>query len=84
MHMFQCPHEDAILLRSLSITKFKSSLIQIHTAPIIQQVLYYKVAQWCKMLCILPSRIPIDPTGSMLCNAVETQHELGWNNFMKG
>eukprot|EP00957_Ditylum_brightwellii_P024272 1830806-Ditylum_brightwellii.AAC.1 len=36
------------------------------------------------MLCILPPRIPSNPTGSKLCNAVETQHELGWNNFMKG
>eukprot|EP00957_Ditylum_brightwellii_P103776 7905806-Ditylum_brightwellii.AAC.1 len=84
MHMFQCPHEDAISLCSLAIMKFKSSLIKIHTAPIIQQVLYYKVAQWYKMPCILPPRIPSNPTGLKLCNAVETQHELGWNNFMKG
>eukprot|EP00957_Ditylum_brightwellii_P091461 6964459-Ditylum_brightwellii.AAC.1 len=82
--MFQCPHDDAILSRSLAIIKFKSSLIKIQTAPIIQQILYYKVAQWRKMPCILPPRIPSDPTGSKLCNAVETQHELGWKNFMKG
>eukprot|EP00957_Ditylum_brightwellii_P151289 11520136-Ditylum_brightwellii.AAC.1 len=36
------------------------------------------------MPCTLPPRIPSDPTGSKICNAVETQHELGWNNFMKG
>eukprot|EP00957_Ditylum_brightwellii_P023101 1742893-Ditylum_brightwellii.AAC.1 len=55
MRMFQCPHEDAITLRSLAITK-----------------------------CIIPPRIPSDPTGLKLCNAVESQHDLGWNNFMKG
>eukprot|EP00957_Ditylum_brightwellii_P111930 8536110-Ditylum_brightwellii.AAC.1 len=36
------------------------------------------------MPCILPPRIPSNPTGSKLCDSVETQHELGWNNFMKG
>eukprot|EP00957_Ditylum_brightwellii_P064831 4918464-Ditylum_brightwellii.AAC.2 len=35
MHMFQCPHKDAIMLRSLAITKFKLSLIKIHTALIL-------------------------------------------------
>eukprot|EP00957_Ditylum_brightwellii_P007382 559429-Ditylum_brightwellii.AAC.1 len=33
---------------------------------------------------IMPPRNPTDPTGSKLCNAVESQHDLGWNNFMKG
>eukprot|EP00957_Ditylum_brightwellii_P037026 2803365-Ditylum_brightwellii.AAC.1 len=33
---------------------------------------------------IMPPRIPSNPTGSKLCNTVESQHELGWNNFMKG
>eukprot|EP00957_Ditylum_brightwellii_P064830 4918464-Ditylum_brightwellii.AAC.1 len=33
---------------------------------------------------IMPPRIPSDPTGSKLCNAVESQHDLGWNNCMKG
>eukprot|EP00957_Ditylum_brightwellii_P206164 15347098-Ditylum_brightwellii.AAC.1 len=47
-------------------------------------VLYFKVAQWCKMLSLLPPRIPTDSTGLKLYNAVETQYDLGWNNFMKG
>eukprot|EP00957_Ditylum_brightwellii_P172448 13128960-Ditylum_brightwellii.AAC.1 len=37
MHIFQCPHNDAISLRSLALTKFKSSLIKMSTAPIIWQ-----------------------------------------------
>eukprot|EP00957_Ditylum_brightwellii_P126807 9666324-Ditylum_brightwellii.AAC.1 len=35
------------------------------------------------MPCIMLPRIPSNSTGSKLCNAVESQHELGWNNFMK-
>eukprot|EP00957_Ditylum_brightwellii_P026828 2028582-Ditylum_brightwellii.AAC.1 len=36
-HMFQCPHDNAISLRPLALTKFKSSLIKMRTAPIIWQ-----------------------------------------------
>eukprot|EP00957_Ditylum_brightwellii_P122662 9354139-Ditylum_brightwellii.AAC.1 len=36
------------------------------------------------MAGMMPPRIPSDPTGLKLCNTVESQHELGWNNFMKG
>eukprot|EP00957_Ditylum_brightwellii_P122543 9344861-Ditylum_brightwellii.AAC.1 len=82
--MFQCPHDDAISLQFLALTKFKSSLIKMSMAPIIRQVLYYKVAQWCRMPKIMPPRIPSDSTGDILCNAVDTQCNLGWNNFMKG
>eukprot|EP00957_Ditylum_brightwellii_P192671 14670740-Ditylum_brightwellii.AAC.1 len=48
-HIFQCPHDDAISLRSLALTKFQSDLLKMQTAPIIHQALYYKVAQWCQM-----------------------------------
>eukprot|EP00957_Ditylum_brightwellii_P029919 2264243-Ditylum_brightwellii.AAC.1 len=37
MHMFQCPHDNAISLRSLALTELKSALIKMRTAPIIQQ-----------------------------------------------
>eukprot|EP00957_Ditylum_brightwellii_P078161 5942441-Ditylum_brightwellii.AAC.1 len=36
------------------------------------------------MPSLLPPRIPTDSTGLKLCDAVETQHDLGWNNSMKG
>eukprot|EP00957_Ditylum_brightwellii_P145367 11070403-Ditylum_brightwellii.AAC.1 len=58
-HMFQCPHDDAISLRSLALTKFKLSLIKMSTALIIQQVLYYKVAQWCCLPAITPPPHPV-------------------------
>eukprot|EP00957_Ditylum_brightwellii_P175622 13371562-Ditylum_brightwellii.AAC.1 len=77
MHMFQYPHDDAISLQSLALTKFKSLLIKMSTAPIIRQVLYYKVAQWCCLPEITPLHILSDSTGDILCNAADTQHDLG-------
>eukprot|EP00957_Ditylum_brightwellii_P049742 3772343-Ditylum_brightwellii.AAC.1 len=53
-------------------------------APIICQVLCYKVAQWCKQLCGTPPRIPTDATGVLLSAAVKTQGYLGWHNFING
>eukprot|EP00957_Ditylum_brightwellii_P175990 13401176-Ditylum_brightwellii.AAC.1 len=83
MHMFQCPHEDAINLRLLALTKFKSALIKMKTAPIIRQVLYYKLAQWCRLPTPTPPCIPSDSTGDILQDAIDTQLDLGWQNFMK-
>eukprot|EP00957_Ditylum_brightwellii_P088547 6744175-Ditylum_brightwellii.AAC.1 len=54
------------------------------TAPIIRQVLYYKVAQWCCLPAITPLRIPSDSTGDILQDAIDTQYDLGWNNFIRG
>eukprot|EP00957_Ditylum_brightwellii_P135169 10305778-Ditylum_brightwellii.AAC.1 len=53
-------------------------------APIIQQVLYYKAAQWCCLPEMTPPCIPSDSTGEVLRDAVDTQYDLGWNKFMKG
>eukprot|EP00957_Ditylum_brightwellii_P067328 5110087-Ditylum_brightwellii.AAC.1 len=54
------------------------------TAPIIRQVLCYKVAQWCNLPCGTPPRLPMDATAVSLSAAVETQGDLGWHNFIKG
>ena len=54
------------------------------TAPIIRQVLYYKVAQWCCLPTPTPPRIPSDSIGDTLRDAIDTQRDLGWQNFMKG
>eukprot|EP00957_Ditylum_brightwellii_P179175 13650545-Ditylum_brightwellii.AAC.1 len=48
-HLFQCQHENSITIRTLALTLFKLELLQIKTAPILCEVLYYKVAQWCKL-----------------------------------
>eukprot|EP00957_Ditylum_brightwellii_P123894 9444308-Ditylum_brightwellii.AAC.1 len=83
-HMFSCPHDDAISLCTLALTKFCSELRKMHTPPIIHQALYYKVAQWCQLPQVTPPRIPSDLTGNHLRNAVDMQLDLGWSNFMKG
>eukprot|EP00957_Ditylum_brightwellii_P172750 13151300-Ditylum_brightwellii.AAC.1 len=48
-HMFQCAHEDSVAIKTLAITTLKSELIKLETAPIVRNVLCYKIAQWCKM-----------------------------------
>eukprot|EP00957_Ditylum_brightwellii_P001770 136232-Ditylum_brightwellii.AAC.1 len=50
--------------------------------PIICQVLCYKVAQWCKLPCGTPPRLPMDATAESLPAAVETQVELGWQRVV--
>eukprot|EP00957_Ditylum_brightwellii_P134612 10262305-Ditylum_brightwellii.AAC.1 len=54
------------------------------TAPIIRQVLYYKVAQWCCLPTPTLPSIPSDSTGDTLRDAIDTQRDLSWQNFMKG
>eukprot|EP00957_Ditylum_brightwellii_P049369 3745230-Ditylum_brightwellii.AAC.1 len=56
----------------------------MNTAPIIRQVLCYKVAQWCKLTCGTPPCLPTDATAEILSAAVEIQRDLGWHNFIKG
>eukprot|EP00957_Ditylum_brightwellii_P031384 2379421-Ditylum_brightwellii.AAC.1 len=56
----------------------------MRTSPIIRQVLYYKVVQWCCLSTLTPPRIPSDSTGNILQDAIDTQHDTGWQNFMKG
>eukprot|EP00957_Ditylum_brightwellii_P035295 2676851-Ditylum_brightwellii.AAC.1 len=54
------------------------------TAPIIRQIIYiYKVAQWCILPCGMPPCIPSDATSDILSDAVETQYNISWDNFMK-
>eukprot|EP00957_Ditylum_brightwellii_P104059 7927745-Ditylum_brightwellii.AAC.1 len=56
----------------------------MNTAPIIRQVLCYKVAQWCKLTSGTPPRLPTDATAEILSATVKIQQELGWHNFIKG
>eukprot|EP00957_Ditylum_brightwellii_P002371 181426-Ditylum_brightwellii.AAC.1 len=84
MHLFQCQHVDAIAIRMLTITMFKSGLLKLETASIIKQVLCYKIAQCCKMLPLPTLFIADNDIGDVVQSAVEDQHQIGWNNFMKG
>eukprot|EP00957_Ditylum_brightwellii_P092285 7026632-Ditylum_brightwellii.AAC.1 len=56
----------------------------MNTAPIIRQVLCYKVAQWYKLTSGPPPRLPTDAAAEILSAAVELQQELGLHNFIKG
>eukprot|EP00957_Ditylum_brightwellii_P110149 8401380-Ditylum_brightwellii.AAC.1 len=73
-----------IIWHTLALTKLKSELLKMKTALIIHQVIYYKVAQWCNLLCGMPPCIPRDATGVILSDAVKTQGYLSLDNFMKG
>eukprot|EP00957_Ditylum_brightwellii_P069346 5264460-Ditylum_brightwellii.AAC.1 len=59
-HLFQCQYEDSIAIRTLALTLFKSDLLRLETAPILREVLYHKVAQWCKLPSI---PVPLIPDG---------------------
>eukprot|EP00957_Ditylum_brightwellii_P153111 11654478-Ditylum_brightwellii.AAC.1 len=63
---------------------FKSGLLKLGTAPITKQVLCYKIAQWCTMPPLTTLIIADDDIGDVVQSAVEDQHRIGWNNFMKG
>eukprot|EP00957_Ditylum_brightwellii_P173128 13180186-Ditylum_brightwellii.AAC.1 len=82
-HFFQCQHEDSIAIRTLALTLFKSELLHLKTAPILREVLYYKVAQWCKLSSIPVPLIPDDEVGDMIRDAVEDQNKIGWDNLIK-
>eukprot|EP00957_Ditylum_brightwellii_P000292 23124-Ditylum_brightwellii.AAC.1 len=56
----------------------------MNTAPILCQILVYKVLQWCKLPCGTPPHLPVDLIGNIVRDAVERQGQLSWDNFMKG
>eukprot|EP00957_Ditylum_brightwellii_P109389 8343877-Ditylum_brightwellii.AAC.1 len=83
-HMFQYPHKDTVAIHTMALTKFRLALIAMKTAPIIRQVLCYKMGQWCKLLCGDIPQILADTTEEILCSAVELQAQIGWEVFTQG
>eukprot|EP00957_Ditylum_brightwellii_P043577 3303316-Ditylum_brightwellii.AAC.1 len=83
-HLLCCTHDDSIAIRTLAVTKFKSSLLQCKTALIICSTLIYKLSQWLGLATAPPPIIPSDRLGMILCTTVEEQAEIGWENFIKG
>eukprot|EP00957_Ditylum_brightwellii_P177547 13523605-Ditylum_brightwellii.AAC.1 len=63
---------------------FKSGLLKLGNVPIIKQVLCYETAQWCTMTPLPTLIIAYNAIGDVVQSAVENQHQIGWNNFMKG
>eukprot|EP00957_Ditylum_brightwellii_P138706 10573028-Ditylum_brightwellii.AAC.1 len=83
-HLFQCQHEDSIAIRTFALTILESELLQLKAASILHEVLYYKVAQWCKIPSIPVPRIPDDKVGDMIRDTVEDQNKINWDKFIKG
>eukprot|EP00957_Ditylum_brightwellii_P101393 7726992-Ditylum_brightwellii.AAC.1 len=65
-YLFQCQYEDALAIRTLALPKFKASLTKLKTAPNLQQVLYYFVMKWCRLLCGSHQTIPTDEVGDRI------------------
>eukprot|EP00957_Ditylum_brightwellii_P135994 10370888-Ditylum_brightwellii.AAC.1 len=53
------------------------------TNGMIQKVLLYKIQQWCGV-DTNPPCIPRYKLGDMLTDVIASQHELGWENMIKG
>eukprot|EP00957_Ditylum_brightwellii_P210249 15364735-Ditylum_brightwellii.AAC.1 len=83
-HLFQCSNDDSIAIHALAIRKFWSKLIKLNTAPIMKQVLCYKIGQWCEMPMSPAPRIAEDEIGEVMRRAIEDQHVIGWDNMVKG
>eukprot|EP00957_Ditylum_brightwellii_P134721 10270916-Ditylum_brightwellii.AAC.1 len=69
--IFQCQYRDFIDIQTLAITTFKSKLLKLDTAPIIKQVLCYKIAPWCNMLELEILQIAEDEIGEAISSEVK-------------
>ena len=54
------------------------------TSPALRTLLRYKLSKWLKLDHGPPPRIYNDKLGRLLSGALEEQHDIGWDNFMKG
>eukprot|EP00957_Ditylum_brightwellii_P186238 14178103-Ditylum_brightwellii.AAC.1 len=61
----------------LALTTFKSELLKLGTAPVIKQVMYYKIMQWCNMSTYSALRVANDEIGETIQGAIEDQHCIG-------
>eukprot|EP00957_Ditylum_brightwellii_P066880 5076072-Ditylum_brightwellii.AAC.1 len=84
-HLFQCRHDNAIAIKVLALTQFKSNLIQSKTSPAICNVILYKMAQWLHVPWnqAIPT-VHSNHLGNNLRLALEQQVAIGWKNFAKG
>eukprot|EP00957_Ditylum_brightwellii_P208122 15355947-Ditylum_brightwellii.AAC.2 len=70
--------------KELALIQFNSVLITHKTAPLIWNVIVYRVWQWLNMPTNYPPWIPNDPLEGHLTTTIEAQHMLGWDDFLKG
>eukprot|EP00957_Ditylum_brightwellii_P001398 109756-Ditylum_brightwellii.AAC.1 len=65
-YLFQCDHDDVVVIGSLAITNFKAELMKLCIAPIIKQVLTYKVLLWCQHPLVDVPQVPDDESGQVI------------------
>eukprot|EP00957_Ditylum_brightwellii_P158993 12101377-Ditylum_brightwellii.AAC.1 len=82
-HLFQCQYKDAIAIQMLALTTFKQELLKLGTTPIVKQAIHYNIMQWCSMPTSSAPRIANSKIDEAICRAIEDQHCIGWDNFMK-
>eukprot|EP00957_Ditylum_brightwellii_P126179 9619993-Ditylum_brightwellii.AAC.1 len=83
-HMYKHTHNLSRDAKTLALSQFDEVLYTKNTAPSIQQVLTYKLTQWCNCTEQTVPIIPNDPTGELIQAAVEEWAMIDWGNFLKG
>eukprot|EP00957_Ditylum_brightwellii_P057598 4367664-Ditylum_brightwellii.AAC.1 len=84
MHLYYCKDANSVAIRTLAITKFHATLLKCKTAPIINDVLTYKLAQWMLLATGNTPSIHCSNLGHNLSLALEEQADIGWESFVKG
>eukprot|EP00957_Ditylum_brightwellii_P109832 8377364-Ditylum_brightwellii.AAC.1 len=53
-------------------------------APIMKEVLYYKLVQWCKLPLLTLPRVPQGAVGMAIGAELKEQVDIGLKNFITG
>eukprot|EP00957_Ditylum_brightwellii_P088784 6761445-Ditylum_brightwellii.AAC.1 len=70
------------LFNQIRLIKFMHNWL--HVAPIICDVLTYKLSPWVHLATVNTPLVQCDNLGHNLSLALEEQAEIGWENFVKG
>eukprot|EP00957_Ditylum_brightwellii_P075682 5751734-Ditylum_brightwellii.AAC.1 len=84
MYLYRCNDADSVTIRTLAITKFQATLLKCKTAPIICDVLTYKLSQWMHLVMGNTPSVHCNNLGHNLSLALEEQANISWENFVKG
>eukprot|EP00957_Ditylum_brightwellii_P145949 11114632-Ditylum_brightwellii.AAC.1 len=72
------------LFNQIRLIKFMHNWLHCKTAPVISDVLTYKLSQWMNLAMGNIPSVQCDNLGQNLSLAIEEQAEIGWENFVKG
>eukprot|EP00957_Ditylum_brightwellii_P157501 11987318-Ditylum_brightwellii.AAC.1 len=84
IHLYHCKDADSVAICTLAITKFCATRLKCKTAPIIRDVLTYKLSQWMLLATGNMLSIHCNNLGHNLSLVLEEQADIGWENFVKG